>query len=126
MEVLTMLCWAMVAVVSLLFGHGVILGRLSLGVGALAGLAGAGLSILYVVLEGPAGLAWGAVGAAAVGFVAVSIAEVGLTSGDGGETTRDAQRLQEHSAGWGGLLLPLFVAVACLSAYTALHGVTSY
>jgi hypothetical protein len=46
MEIATMISWMVAAGVSLLCGHGVILGRISLGIGALAGVAGAALSIL--------------------------------------------------------------------------------
>jgi hypothetical protein len=82
-ELVTMISWVFAAGVSLLLGHGVLMGRLSVGVAAFAGLAGASLSILYVVLQGPAGLAWGAVGSALVGILAPSVAAVGLTSATG-------------------------------------------
>jgi hypothetical protein len=55
-----MLVWVLVALISLLLASGLALERLSLGFAALPGLAGATLSVLYVVLEGPAGLAWAA------------------------------------------------------------------
>ena len=126
MMLVTMLTWALVALMSLLVAHGVILGRLSLGLGALAAFTGTGLSILYVILAGPAGFQWAAVGCAVVGFVVVSIGAYGLLNSDANVTTSGGQRVEESSALWAGLLLPFFMVVALMSLYTAVHGVTSY
>jgi hypothetical protein len=126
MELLTMVTWLIVAGISIPLGRGVVLGRLSLGLQALAGLGGVGLIILYVILEGPAGLAWGATGLAILGVLAVAIAAVGLTSDGGPARTPAGQALEESLAGWAGVQLPLFVLVAILSTATALNGAATF
>ncbi len=127
MEILTMITWLLVAPLSLLLGAGVVvLGRISLGLQVLAGLGGATLMILYVFLEGPAGLAWGAAGLAVFGLLIVLIAAVGLVSDGGLTQTAGSQSMQEFSAGLAGVLLPMFGVVAILSIATAINGAATF
>lgn len=126
MMLATMICWALVAPVALLMAHGVVLGQPSFGLAVLATLSGLGLSVLYVLLAGPAGLAWAEMGCAVLAFLAASVGANGLVSSSARPATVRAQHRTESAALWAGLLLPLLLAVGLMSIYTALHGVTAY
>jgi hypothetical protein len=126
MELLTMGTWLIVGLIGLPLGRGVLLGRMSFGLQALAGLGGMGLMILYVALEGPTGLAWAAGGVAVVGALAVTTAAVGLLADSDTASTPAAQALELSSSGWAGIQLWLFLVVAVLSAITAANGTANF
>lgn len=120
MGIFTMIIWVLIAPISLVLARGVLIPKISAGPPALAGVGGAGLMILYVILDAQPVLAWVAAGLAILGLVAVTTTSVILTSADGREITRAHQAVAESSAGFAGLLLTLFPVVALLSIATAL------
>jgi hypothetical protein len=77
---LTLTVWVLLLLIALPLAHGVLLGRISLGLQAIAAGAGHVLMTSYVSVDYPAALAWVASGVALIGVLAVSAAAVNLTS----------------------------------------------
>jgi hypothetical protein len=120
MQWVALTVWVVVAMLALPLSRGVAYGRASLGVQALAGIAGLALMV-EVAAGGALALGWWAGGCGALGVVAVGVAAAGLTSEQAGVGTLEVERLEEHEAGLAGVQLLLFGVATICSVMVALN-----
>ena len=116
---LTLAVWLLVAAIALPLGGAMATGRFSLGVQAMAAVAGLALAVLYAI-DHTAGYAWGAAGAAAAGAVSVSIGAAGLLSDSAYGYDAAGSLSSEVFASMAGILLPFYFVAGALSAASAL------
>ena len=101
-------------------GAGLLRGRVSLGVQALAVACGLALLIVYVSTGESADLAWAATILGAIGVLALSIGSVNLVRDERPVFSDKAQRTNEHEAILAGAELPFLIAAALLAMLAAL------
>jgi hypothetical protein len=86
---------------------------------ALAAVAGLALCVSFIVLGGGAVLAWGGVGAAVVGAIAMLVGSPALISEDR-KVGPAGQAAEEHAATLGGIQGPLFGVAVFVTLLAAL------
>src|SRR4051812_31705424 len=119
MEWVALITWALVVALALPVGREAS-AYPPLGVAALAALAGLALAIVFLAVGGSDGVAWGAVGAGAVGLVAAAAGAAWLTSDQHVFGGAAQQRHEETDAGLAGAELPLFGLAVTFALLTAL------
>lgn len=120
MQWVALTMWVIVAMLALPLARGVVYGRASLGVQALAAIGGLALMV-GVAAGGAIELGGWASGCGALGVVAVGVAAAGLTSEREGVGTVQVERLEEHEAGLAGVQLLLFGVATIFSMMVALN-----
>lgn len=120
MEWVALIVWAIVVALALPLGLGAILGRVSLGVQALAALGGLGLTIVVCIEGLVEPVAWTAVGLAGLGILATGAAAIGLSSAHGGALA-EIDIIEEQQAGLAGAQIVLFALVLLLTLLVALN-----
>jgi hypothetical protein len=118
MEWLALGVWILVAAIGLVLTRCAFAAPM-LGVQALAGAAGLGLCILFIVHDGGLTLAWGAFAAAIVGLVAVGLGAATLTADTHGIGPA-GQRAEERAASLAGVELALYLAATGVALLLAL------
>ena len=118
---LTLGVWIITLLIALPLGAGVLQGRISLGLQAMAVGAGLITLIIYLSAGEPSGWAWATSIAGALGLLALSVGAAGLTS-DRESFAANSQRVDEHEALLAGVELPLLLVAVLLAAFVALVG----
>ena len=118
---LTLGVWIITFLIALPVGAGLLQGRTSLGIQALAVSVGLVTLIIYLSAGEPSGWAWAASIAGALGLLALSVGAAGLTS-DRDSFAANSQQVDEHEALLAGVELPLLLVAVLLAAFVALVG----
>lgn len=120
MEWLALGVWGIVVMVAMPISSLSLLGKLWPMAQATAAGAGFALTLLFIIEDGVTWLAWAATACGALGALACASGAAGLISERAGGTTMRVEALEEHSAGFLGVLLPLFVVAVPLTLLVAL------
>ncbi len=119
MEWVALGIWLLVLLTAFPLSLGVVYGRLSLAVQALAAGAGFALVVVFIVLDGTSWPAWTAVGVAVLGLLAVLIAVADLTSDREHAVAPASDWVEQAEALLAGAQLPLFGVAALLTMVAA-------
>jgi hypothetical protein len=120
-EWVTLALWVLVLFVALPLGVGLLNGRISLGLQAMAAGTGLALIIVYLIVDDPVALAWVASGVAFVGLLATLAGAVNLMSDREDGIPATATAVDELEAGLAGVQLPLFGVTLVLTVLLALE-----
>jgi hypothetical protein len=112
--------WIIVVAVALPLGSGALSGAPTLGLQAIAAVAGLVLCILFIADEQRDTAAWVAFALALVGAAAVTAGAARLLSGEH-QSTPAGQRAQELQASLAGAALPLYATAAFVGILMALR-----
>jgi hypothetical protein len=119
MEWIALFMWVAVASIAMPLGRHALSETVTLGVQAMAGGGGLALCVLFLVIDRPPILAWGAVALGVTGALAVAGAAVWLVS-DSRSVSPAGQGAEETDALLAAIVLPLFAGAALFSALMAL------
>lgn len=120
MEWFTLVVWVIVLLIALPLAGGVLSGRISLGLQAMAAAGGLALMIAYVAGSKAGALAWVASALALLGVLAVFAGALSLLSDRQSFGYVPALRIEERQAGLAGVQLPMFCVTLVLSVMVAL------
>jgi hypothetical protein len=120
-EWVTLALWVLVLLVAAPLSVGLLSGRVSLGLQAMAAGTGLALIIVYLIVDDPVALAWIASGVALIGLLATLAGAVGLMSGREDGVRAVATAADELEAGLTGVQLPLFGVTLILTVLLALE-----
>jgi len=118
MEWLALAVWVVIVALALPLGLGAILGRISLGVQALAALGGLAL-LIVICIEGLSTVAWVALGLAGLGTLATGAGAIGLTSEAAAPTGYGA--VEEQQAGLAGVQIIFYLLAVLITLMVALN-----
>ena len=118
---LTLGVWVITFLIALPLGAGLLQGRISLGIQALAVGAGLVTLIIYLSAGEPSGWVWATSIAGALGPLALSVGTAGLIS-DRESFAANSQQVDEHEALLAGVELPLLLVAVLLAAFVGLVG----
>jgi len=118
-EWLTLALWLLVLMIALPLGAGLLHGRLSLGLQAMAAGAGLVLIVVYVIV-GDSTLAWVASGVALIGLLATLIGVMNLISAREDGVAPVSTSADEVEAGLAGAQVPFFGVTLILTLALAL------
>ena len=119
MEWIALFMWVSVASIAMPLGRHALGETATLGVQAMAGGGGLALCVLFLVIDRPPILAWGAVALGVTGALAVASAAVWLVS-DSRSVSPAGQDAEETDALLAAIVLPLFAGAALFSVLMAL------
>lgn len=119
MEWLTLALWLLVLMIALPLGAGLLHGRLSLGLQAMAAGAGLVLIVVYVIV-GDSTLAWVASGVALIGLLATLIGVMNLISAREDGVAPVSTSADEVEAGLAGAQVPFFSVTLIVTLALAL------
>jgi hypothetical protein len=119
MEWIALFMWVCVASIALPLGRHALDETATLGLQAMAGAGGLALCVLFLVIDRPPIVAWGAVALGATGAVAVAAATLWLLS-DTRSVSPAGQGAEETDALLVAIVLPLFAGAALFSVLMAL------
>lgn len=126
MEWLTLAIWLFAFLVALPLSEGILWGRVSLGLQALAAGGGLALMVAYVAVDEPATLAWIALALAGVGLLATTVGAVNLVTDHGRHyAPRGTASAEERESGLAGVQLLLMAVALALTLAVALEIGTS-
>jgi hypothetical protein len=120
-EWVTLALWVLVLLVAAPLSVGLLSGRVSLGLQAMAAGTGLALIIVYLIVDDPVALAWIASGVALIGLLATLAGAVGLMSDREDGVRAVATAADELEAGLTGVQLPLFGVTLILTVLLALE-----
>lgn len=119
MEWVVLLVWILIMALAPPIALAAIFGRISLGIQALAALAGLGL-LIAICVEWINALAWILVGVAGLGALMTLIGAIGLAS-ERDSPLKGIDVVEEQQAGLAGAQMMLFLAAMLLSILLALN-----
>jgi hypothetical protein len=118
-EWLTLALWLLVLLIALPLGAGLLHGRVSLGLQAMAAGAGLALIVVYVIV-GDSALAWVASGVALIGLLATVTGAVNLISAREDGVPAVSTSAEEVEAGLAGAQVPFFSVTLIVTLSLAL------
>lgn len=117
MEWLALAVWLIIVAIALPLGLGAVLGRISLGIQAIAAIGGFAL-LIVICIEGLSAVAWVALGLAGLGALSTGVGAIGLTSESGAPMGFAAA--EEQQAGLAGAQIIFYLVAVLITLLVAL------